>query len=100
MKKIILLITIVTSFFLLGCSDFLKEDNKSNPDAAVFYKTPSGYESLVNSCYSTLRDVYGDNVEMFVIIRDLHLRIIQLKHFIQLFINLSKGVMMLFIMAN
>jgi len=72
MKKIILLITIVTSFFLLGCSDFLKEDNKSNPDAAVFYKTPSGYESLVNSCYSTLRDVYGDNVEMFVAGTDLY----------------------------
>jgi len=71
MKKIILFITIVASLFVTGCSDFLTEDNKSNPDAASFYKTSSGYESLINACYSTLRDVYGDNIEMFVAGTDL-----------------------------
>jgi hypothetical protein len=71
MKKIILFITIVASLFITGCSDFLTENNKSNPDAASFYKTASGYESLVNACYSTLRDVYGDNIEMFVAGTDL-----------------------------
>ena len=57
---------------MAGCSDFLTENNKSNPDAAVLYKTTSGYESLVNSCYATLRDVYGDNIEMFVAGTDLY----------------------------
>jgi starch-binding outer membrane protein, SusD/RagB family len=71
MKKILILI-VVTSLFITGCSDFLKEENKSNPDAAVLYKTTSGYESFVNSCYSTLRDVYGDNIEMFVAGTDLY----------------------------
>jgi SusD family. len=71
MKKIILFLTIVASLFVTGCSDFLTEDNKSNPDAASFYKTSSGYESLINACYSTLRDVYGDNIEMFVAGTDL-----------------------------
>jgi len=71
MKKILILI-VVASLFITGCSDFLKEDNKSNPDAAILYKTTSGYESFVNSCYSTLRDVYGDNIEMFVAGTDLY----------------------------
>ena len=65
MKKIIYIFTLVAAVILSGCSDFLSETNKSNPDAATFYKTTSGYESLINSCYSTLRDVYGDNIEMF-----------------------------------
>lgn len=67
MKKIIY-ITLVAAFFLAGCTDFLTEDNKSNPDAATYYKTKSGYESLINACYSTLRDLYGsdNNIEMFV----------------------------------
>jgi len=71
MKKIIYILTLIAVFMTTGCSDFLSEKNKSNPDAAIFYQTPSGYESLINSCYSTLRDVYGDNVEMFVAGTDL-----------------------------
>ena len=72
MKKIIYIFTLVAAFMLSGCSDFLSETNKSNPDAAAFYQTTSGYESLINSCYSTLRDVYGDNIEMFVAGTDLY----------------------------
>lgn len=72
MKKILILFVVVTSLLMAGCSDFLTENNKSNPDAAVLYKTTSGYESLVNSCYATLRDVYGDNIEMFVAGTDLY----------------------------
>ena len=72
MKKIIYIFTLVAAFMLSGCSDYLKETNKTNPDAATFYKTASGYESLINSCYSTLRDVYGDNIEMFVAGTDLY----------------------------
>jgi starch-binding outer membrane protein, SusD/RagB family len=72
MKKIIYIFTLITVFVLSSCSDFLTETNKSNPEANTFYKTASGYESLINSCYSTLRDVYGDNVEMFVAGTDLY----------------------------
>lgn len=68
----LILFVVVTSLLMAGCSDFLTENNKSNPDAAVLYKTTSGYESLVNSCYATLRDVYGDNIEMFVAGTDLY----------------------------
>lgn len=71
MKKIIYIFTFVSAIMLAGCSDFLTETNKSNPDAATFYKTASGYESLINACYSTLRDVYGDNIEVFVAGTDL-----------------------------
>jgi hypothetical protein len=72
MKKIIYLMSFVSLLFFTACDDFLTETNKSNPDAASFYKTASGYESLINACYSTLRDVYGDNIEIFVAGTDLY----------------------------
>lgn len=43
---------------LTNCSDYLEEENKSNIEADAYYKTKDGYESLVNSTYSTLRDIY------------------------------------------
>ena len=46
-------------FFLSGCSDFLKEDNKSNIVSDDYYATTEGYEKLVNSAYSSLRSVYS-----------------------------------------
>ena len=52
---------VLAGIFLLGftqCNDFIEEDNKSNIEADAYYKTKDGYESLVNSTYSTLRDVY------------------------------------------
>lgn len=42
-----------------SCSDFLEEDNKSGLTADTFYKTKSGAEALVNSCYTPLRFWYG-----------------------------------------
>lgn len=72
MKKIIYLMSFVSLLFFTACDDFLTETNKSNPDAASYYKTASGYESLINACYSTLRDVYGDNIEVFVAGTDLY----------------------------
>lgn len=47
-------------FFLGGCSDFLKEDNKSNIVADQYYATNEGYEKLINSAYSSLRGVYSE----------------------------------------
>ncbi|WP_236675935.1 RagB/SusD family nutrient uptake outer membrane protein [Chryseolinea lacunae] len=55
-KSIILTIVLLASFS--RCSDFIEEENKSNIEADPFYKTKDGYESLVNSTYSTLREVY------------------------------------------
>lgn len=43
---------------LAGCQDYLKEENKSFINADEYYLTKDGYESLVNSTYSTLRSVY------------------------------------------
>lgn len=72
MKKIIYIFIFICAAGLSACGDFLTEDNKSNPTAEEFYKTSSGYESLVNACYATLRDVYNDaNVEMYVAGTDL-----------------------------
>ncbi len=46
-------------FFLSGCSDFLKEDNKSNIVSDDYYATTEGYEKLINAAYSSLRSVYS-----------------------------------------
>lgn len=65
MKNIFYIISLATVFLFSSCSDFLNEVNKSNVSADEYYSTASGYESLINACYSTLRDVYGDNIEIF-----------------------------------
>lgn len=52
---------LLAGFFLLvltDCSDYLEEENKSNIEADPYYKTADGFESLVNSTYATLRDIY------------------------------------------
>ena len=47
-------------FFMSGCSDFLKEENKSNIISDEYYATAEGYEKLINAAYSSLRTVYAD----------------------------------------
>ena len=42
-----------------SCSDFLEQDNRSDKPSDEFYTTKSGYNSLTNSAYSSLRAVYG-----------------------------------------
>lgn len=44
---------------LNSCNDFLKEENPSGLTADTFYKTESGAEALINSCYTPLRFWYG-----------------------------------------
>lgn len=61
MKKtliIILCILMVIPFFE-RCSKLLDEESVRFPVADVYYKTPEGMTSLVNSCYSYLRNYYG-----------------------------------------
>jgi len=59
MKKIGILL-LATLLFSVGCEDYLQEDNRSSVTTNEFYKTQNGYESLVNACYSTLRELYTD----------------------------------------
>ena len=40
---------------LSSCDDFLTEENPSGLTADTFYKTASGAEALINSCYTPLR---------------------------------------------
>ena len=42
-----------------SCSDFLEEENRSGLTADTFYKTESGANALINSCYTPLRFWYG-----------------------------------------
>lgn len=42
-----------------SCNDFLEEDNRNGLTEDTFYKTTSGAEALVNSCYTPLRFWYG-----------------------------------------
>jgi hypothetical protein len=65
MKKIFITMVGMAAILFSGCSDFLTENNKSNAAAGDYYSTDAGFESLVNACYSTLRDVYGSNTEVF-----------------------------------
>ncbi|MBT1704031.1 RagB/SusD family nutrient uptake outer membrane protein [Chryseosolibacter indicus] len=59
MNTKILLITLVVLFITVRCSDFVEEENKSNIPADEFYTKKDGYENLVNSTYSSLREVYN-----------------------------------------
>lgn len=71
MKKLLIITGIVGLMAFGGCSDFLEEDNKSNATAENFYVTRSGYEALINACYSTLRDVYAPTPYVFCAGTDL-----------------------------
>lgn len=65
-------IFLLASLFAVGCSDFLEEEDKASVMAEEFYATEAGYESLVNSAYASLRDVYGDEPWLFSAGTDLY----------------------------
>jgi len=60
----------IALFALGSCSDYLDEENKSNILSNEYYTTSAGYEGLVNSTYSSLRDIY-DAPWMFLAGTDL-----------------------------
>ncbi len=68
--------TIFLSIFVLllaaGCNDYLDEVNQSDVVAEEFYVTEEGYESLVNTAYASLRDVYGEEPWVFAAGTDLY----------------------------
>lgn len=71
MKNLKYIIGIVFLLATFACEDFLTEENKSSATAENFYVTKSGYEALVNSAYSTLRNVYGGTPYIFCAGTDL-----------------------------
>src|SRR6187200_3324520 len=56
MNKIFIAVCLMLS--LTCCSDYLTEENKADVLADELYRTPSGFENLVNASYASLRNVY------------------------------------------
>jgi hypothetical protein len=59
MKKIGIIL-IVTALICTSCNDYLQEDNRSSITTDEYYTTIDGYETLINACYSSLRELYTD----------------------------------------
>lgn len=59
-----------------SCTDLLTEDNKANEAASTdqFYSTAAGYKTLINVCYSSLRNIYGNEPFLFCAGTDLFVR--------------------------
>lgn len=66
MKKIYLALILGASVLTTSCGDFLDPDNRSNVPTDQFYNTKTGFESLTNSMYSTLRTVFNRQPHVFV----------------------------------
>lgn len=72
MKKYIPLIAVGFMLFFTACESFLEEENYSSVVADELYATKSGYDGLVNACYSSLRTIYGDEVWLFCAGTDMY----------------------------
>ena len=71
MKKLYLY-TMIASLAFTSCSDFLEQDNRSNVPSDEFYNTANGFSSLTNSTYSSMRELYNVQPQMFVAGTDLY----------------------------
>lgn len=65
-------IMVLTVLSVTSCSDFLEQDNRSDKPSDEFYATTSGFSSLNNSTYSSLRAVYGGVPWLFSAGTDLY----------------------------
>ena len=65
MKKIFYILTMAIGATLASCSEFLEEENISGVTAENFYVDAAGYEKLVNSCYTSMRDIYETDPKLF-----------------------------------
>jgi starch-binding outer membrane protein, SusD/RagB family len=61
MKKIFFILTIALATGTISCKKYLEEENLSGITDENFYNNAAGYESLVNSCYASLRGIYDIN---------------------------------------
>lgn len=66
------LLVAAAALTLSGCSSFLDQDNRSDVDTKSFYNTTTGYESLTNSMYASLRTIFNTQPHMFVGGTDLY----------------------------
>jgi hypothetical protein len=65
MKKLFYILIIIFATGMVSCKKFLQEENLSGISSENFYTDAAGYEKLINSCYSSLRDVYDINPSLF-----------------------------------
>ncbi len=71
MKKIFLIL-ICIGLVYSSCDNFLKEVNLSSVSTETVYSTKDGFNSLINANYSQLREIYGQNADMFCAGTDLY----------------------------
>lgn len=64
MKKLVIIIGILVTT-LNSCSDFIEEDNRAFGSAEQYFLTAPGFESLVNTNYASLKDIYGGDPWLF-----------------------------------
>lgn len=72
MKKIYYIMVVGALTLFTSCSGFLDQDNRSDVSTKDFYNTTTGYESLTNSMYSTLRVIFNNQPHLFVGGTDLY----------------------------
>lgn len=72
MKKIYYSVLVGAMAFLSSCSGFLDQDNRSDVPTSTFYNTTTGFESLTNSMYSSLRTIFNNQPHLFVGGTDLY----------------------------
>lgn len=72
MKRFLYSAIIIISLIFQGCKGYLDEDNKSNLNTGDYYATAEGYKSLLSSCYSKLRTIYGGEPLLFCSGTDLY----------------------------
>ena len=56
---------IILLIFACGCSDYLEEENKGGITNDTFYKTETGFNTLVTASYASLRTIYGNQEPRF-----------------------------------
>lgn len=71
MKRIYLIMALAI-LTLTSCSDFLDPDIRSSESSTEFYATTTGFESLTNAAYSSLRDLYNIQPLLFSAGTDLY----------------------------
>ncbi|WP_372772631.1 RagB/SusD family nutrient uptake outer membrane protein [Mangrovibacterium sp.] len=75
MKKIVIYIFFIFSYLnFTGCSNFLEEDNKGGIENDEFYSTTTGYQTLITSTYSVLRELYKETPILELDGTDLYLK--------------------------
>lgn len=71
MKRTLIIIATL-GLILSSCEKFLEEDDPSTVSAESYYLTEDGFESLVTANYSQLREIYGQEPDLFCAGTDLY----------------------------